>query len=245
MTHAEMNELYELYALGALEFDDAVEIDKHVADNCDYCIAQIQQAVRVTAMLSGMQDSVEPPAHVRGRVLAAISPGKPAKSVRRWNWYMPAFAAACVALLGVAIWSWVTISQSQGQLRRMSQERAQLREALQVLSSSQPTLVQFGNAPQQPRGTVFFNRNGGFVMLGSRLPQIAHNKTFELWVIPKQGAPIPAGVFQGQGDAHTFVHTYQEPLDVRSVAALAVTVEPERGSLAPSTKPFLVVPIGT
>ena len=242
MTHAEMNELYELYALGALELDEAVEIDKHVADNCDYCLAHIQQAVTATAMLSGIQDSLEPPARVRERLMAGFAITR--KPVRRWNWWIPAFAVACTAFLVVSIWSLFSLSQTRNELTRVAGERAQLREALEVLSASQPTLVQFGKSAQEPRGTVFFNRNGGFVMTGAHLPEIASDKAFQLWVIPKKGAPIPAGVFLGHGAESTFVHTYQEPLNMSEVAAVAVTVEPAAGSQAPTTKPFLIVPIG-
>lgn len=243
MTHSEMNELYELYAMGALDHEEAVEIDKHVSDNCDYCLAQIQKAVTATVLLSGMQDAMEPPARVRERLMASISPA-PAKTTRRWNWMTPLFATACVALLALSIYTGVKLWQTRETLDRVSGERAQLREALQVLSASQPTLVQFGKSSQEPRGTVFFNHNGGFVMTGSRLPQIASDKAFELWVIPKKGAPIPAGVFSERTDTHSFVHTYQEPIDVSQVAAVAVTVEPKSGSMAPTTKPFLIVPIG-
>lgn len=244
MTHAEMTELYELYALGALDFEEAVEIDRHVADNCEHCLAQIEQAIAATAMMSGMQDSTEPPAHVRKRLLASVSPQVETRS-RRFNWWLPAFATACAALLIVGVWSALSLHKADERYARVNTERKQLREALQVLSASQPTLVRFGKSAAEPQGTVFFNRNGGFVMTGSHLPEIASDKTFELWVIPKSGAPIPAGLFrEHNADAHSFVHTYQEPINVAQVAAVAVTVEPAGGSMAPSTKPFLVVPIG-
>jgi anti-sigma-K factor RskA len=113
-----------------------------------------------------------------------------------------------------------------------------------VLSAAQPTLVQFGKPGEATRGTVFFNRNGGFVMTGSHMPELARDKTFELWVIPKTGAPVPAGLFRTPEPGGAFVHVYQEPVDISRVAAVAVTIEPQQGSLAPTTKPFLVVPIG-
>lgn len=241
MTHADMDDLYELYALGALELDQAVEIDKHVTDHCDYCLKHIQDAVTSTAMLSGMQDATEPPSRVRQRLMASIAQPKVAR--RGFNWIVPVFATACIVLFGVSVWSWVSLEQTGSRLTAVSRERRQLREALEVLSSSQPTLVHYGKSGQ-PSGTVFFNQSGGFVVIGSRLPEIASDKIFELWVIPKKGAPIPAGLFRGEGEAHSFVHAYSEPINVGEVGAVAVTVEPKEGSVAPTTKPFLVVPIG-
>jgi anti-sigma-K factor RskA len=249
MTHAEMDELYELYALGALETGDASEIDRHVTDACDYCLSHIRRAVTATAMLSGMADPLEPSADVRRRLLAGITPAAatttPIRSVsKRWNLWIPALGAACAALLVLSVWLSINVVRTRGELSHVARERNQMREALQVLSSSQPTMIQFGHSSTAPRGTVFFNRNGGFVMTGSRLPEIASDKTFELWVIPKSGAPIPAGLFQPQNAGGSFVHVYQEPLDTNKVAAVAVTVEPSGGSLAPTSKPFLVVPLG-
>jgi hypothetical protein len=45
MTHAEMNELYDLYALGALEVEPASEIDKHIAEGCEYCVDHLHRSV--------------------------------------------------------------------------------------------------------------------------------------------------------------------------------------------------------
>jgi len=67
MTHPEMDELYELYVLGALETDLASEIDSHVAQQCEHWLAQIHRAVHTTAELSVITDPVTPPAAVRGR----------------------------------------------------------------------------------------------------------------------------------------------------------------------------------
>ncbi len=45
MTHSEMDELYELYALGALEPEPAAEIEAHLTTQCSYCMERIQEAV--------------------------------------------------------------------------------------------------------------------------------------------------------------------------------------------------------
>jgi hypothetical protein len=36
----------------------------------------------------------------------------------------------------------------------------------------------------------------------------------------------------------------QTPVDVSRIAAIAVSVEPRAGSAAPTTKPFIIVPLG-
>jgi anti-sigma-K factor RskA len=73
--------------------------------------------------------------------------------------------------------------------------------------------------------------------MAANLPQIDANKTFELWVIPAKGNPVPKGIFQSQPDA-TAVFVQPGPID--NAAAIAVTVEPEGGSPQPTTTPFIV-----
>ena len=53
MTHAEMNELYELYVLGSLEPAEAAEIDEHVRTGCDYCLRRLQDALAVLSAAHG------------------------------------------------------------------------------------------------------------------------------------------------------------------------------------------------
>ena len=52
MTHAEMNELYELYALGVLEPELASEIDRHLDEQCAYCQEHVGAAFQVMAALA-------------------------------------------------------------------------------------------------------------------------------------------------------------------------------------------------
>jgi anti-sigma-K factor RskA len=82
----------------------------------------------------------------------------------------------------------------------------------------------------------------GVLLLASNLPQPPSGKTWELWLILKDDpAPKPAGLFQSdpQGNA-----LYLMPGPVAaSTAAVAVTLEPDSGSPAPTTKPVIVAPL--
>ena len=77
----------------------------------------------------------------------------------------------------------------------------------------------------------------GVVFIGASLPRLDAGKTFELWVIPAKGNPVPAGLFQSQPDA---TEVFVRPGPVENAAAIAVTVEPEGGSPQPTTTPFIV-----
>ena len=240
MTHAEMDELYELYVLGALEPGEAIEIDKHVSDNCPYCSQHVREAALVCSGMTGLAEPLKPPAHLRTRVLAGVTGEKRSKY---WLFAIAGLGAACAALLAFAIWSANSVSSYRTQIAALLQQRDQLRSAVEILSRSETRTVQFGLAENKPHGRVFVNPQRGLVFVGSQLPQLADDRTFELWLIPGQGAPEPAGLFRPNA-AGNYVNVRTTPVDTSRIQAVAVSVEPRAGSAAPTTTPILIVPLG-
>jgi anti-sigma-K factor RskA len=239
MTHPEMNELYELYVLGTLEPELASEINSHLADGCEYCAGRLREAALTTVAMSGMADQLEPPKHLRGRVLASVRRRKQSNS---WLYAVAGLAAACVLLLAFALWSANTARSLRDRIGVLTQERDQLRSAVEVLSRPDTRMVQFGNN-NAAHGRVFLSPNGGVVFAGSQLPQISSDKTFQLWLIPATGAPRSAGIFRADA-AGDFVNVVPGPVDLTGIHAVAVSVEPRQGSPAPTTTPILVVSLG-
>ena len=240
MTHEEMNELYELYVLGTLEPDQAAEINQHVVDACEYCMQHIQEATLLASALAGLAEPQTPPARLRQRVIATVKP--PAKA-RGWLFAVGGLSAACAALLALAVWTSNSVQTYRGQIASLQTERDQLREAVQILSKSETRTVQFGLADNRPHGRIFVNRNNGVVFVGSQLPELASNRTFQLWLIPTTGAPESAGLFRPNASGDV-VRVRQVPVDTSRIHAVAVSVEPQGGSPAPTTTPILVVPLG-
>jgi anti-sigma-K factor RskA len=68
----------------------------------------------------------------------------------------------------------------------------------------------------------------------SNLTAAPHGKTYEAWVIPKGKAPIPAGLFSGEGSA-----TLHLKGNVPQNAIVAVTIERAGGVPAPTTTPIV------
>jgi anti-sigma-K factor RskA len=240
MTHSEMDELYELYVLGVLEPGEATEIEGHVATECSHCLASILKALSTTSALAELAEPVNPPAEVRARIMAAV---RPAGQPRRWAWLAPVLALACACLLVAVFWSNSRLESTRTRLDRIIGERDQLRTAVEILSRTDTRTIQFGPSNAGAHGRVLVNPKGGFVVVGSELPQIAEDRTFELWLVPANGkAPVPAGLFRPE-QAGPFVHVSQQSVDPATIAAVAVSVEPRAGSPAPTTKPFLIVPL--
>ena len=81
------------------------------------------------------------------------------------------------------------------------------------------------------------------MFVGGGLPALATNRTFQLWLIPNSGAPESQGVF-GRTPSGDAVQVRPSAFDPSRYKAVAVSVEPQGGSPAPSTTPILIVPLG-
>lgn len=62
-----------LYALGALEGDEAREFEEHLAAGCAACAAELREFEAVAGDLGLAAPEAEPPAGVRSRLLALVS----------------------------------------------------------------------------------------------------------------------------------------------------------------------------
>ncbi len=245
MTHSEMEGLYELYVLGVLEPELAAEIDTHLREGCQECSPAVAEATRVAAALAGLAEPAIPSPELRDRVLASVRRGPQVIPIRRPNWLswlVPALAAACIILAVAAGWSGSRLNKAEDELAAVRGERNQLRSALEILSKSDTRAVQFGRTQAVPHGRVLASSGGGLVFVGSQLPRLAANRTYQLWLVPNTGAPKSGGVFRpnAAGDSVQVSQLAANPAENKAVA---VSIEPEGGSAAPTTTPIIVVPL--
>jgi anti-sigma-K factor RskA len=255
MTHDEMRDLYELYALGVLEPGEKQEIEAHLARACPDCSAALRRALGMNAMFTALPEAVNPPKRLRRRVLASVGA---AGASGRWTFFWAA-AAGClaVALLAVGL-KWSGDIAAKNRELRASNDRAEemrrqlqtsgvqlskLEQALQFLNEPQTIQATFGGTQTAPpTGRVFVNPDRGVLLIAAHLPPAPAGRIYEMWIVPKQGAPTPAGLFQSDAQGNA-VHILSAPVNRAAAAAIAVTVEPDTGSPAPTTKPFIVAPL--
>ena len=114
-------------------------------------------------------------------------------------------------------------------------ELAQAKNVLSFLQAAETRVVSFGPEEPKPRGRVLLNPSRGVLLIASNLPPAPAGRIYEMWIIPKGGAPIPAGLFQTTA-AGNALHLQEGALGLDST--IAVTLEPEAGSAAPTTTPL-------
>jgi anti-sigma-K factor RskA len=235
--HEEFAENLALYALGSLERDERLALEKHL-EECAGCRRELD-------LLRGDMSL----AHSRQRLMRAIGRERRtrSRSTRHWLTVVPWLAAAALAILAFVVWrSNVGLREAVSRLRQHSaDQQAQLEKARSVVTTltstdaMRVTLVA-AKTPPQPQGKAFYVRDlSSLVLIATNLPSLPAGKAYELWLIPTSGAPLPAGVFRP--DAHGSATVLNPPLP-RGVEAktFAITVEPEQGSSAPTSQPVML-----
>jgi anti-sigma-K factor RskA len=77
------------------------------------------------------------------------------------------------------------------------------------------------------------------VLQTAALPTLAADRAYQAWLIPPEGAPISAGVFQPDADgSYTLIVTADVPFE--GLAAFGISEEPAGGSAAPTSTPLAV-----
>ena len=253
--HQQFAEDLALHALGALQGDGLVALQTHL-QNCADCRRELELLSGDVALLAMSTAGVAPPRRSRQRLLAALAvePGHTtAPGPRRrgfWN-LVPWFAAAAAGVMVVLLLR--QNSQLQNSVRTLNslfadqtvalQHAQEVVETLTATESQQVTLVAAKNAPQ-PQGKTFYLRSKGhLIFLANNLPQLPPEKIYELWLIPKAGAPIPAGLFKPDPRGSAAVVNPPLPVGVEA-KSFAVTLEPGAGSHEAPRGTFVIVGTG-
>jgi anti-sigma-K factor RskA len=240
MSCDELRDQYELYALGALEPGERSELEEHLRREGDPCVEGVNKARKLMTALALTAPDSHPPRRLRNKVVVLVGEQK-----RSW-FGAPAWIGATVALVIVAAWlansrrdQARALADARLEMQRRSTELARLNEAFELMNDPAAKQLVFGEGAPKPRGRVFVNARQGVLLLASNLPPAAAGKIYEMWIIPKGGTPLPAGLFQSQPDG-TAMYLRKGAVDVATTGAIAVTLEPEAGSPAPTSTPLIV-----
>lgn len=245
MSCEELRDHYELYALGLAEDPESSELRAHLNRGCGVCLAGVRGAREVLSFLAGSAPQVAPPKRLRKRILASVGAERAG-----WSWTPLAIAAGAACLFAAFYYynaqrdAGQELARLREQARRQSLELARVNEALTLLNARETRQVSFGEgATQPPRGKVFVHPAAGVLLLASNLPPAPAGKIYEMWVIPKGGKPVPAGLFQSEAGG-TAMHLLKGPVDVAGTGAVAVTLEAAGGAPQPTSQPVIVAPLG-
>ena len=255
--HPTREEDFDLYVLGALEGDEKQAIESHLAA-CGECVRKLTAARGRVAAISFAAPRAEPSPAVRDRLLRQIRaeasahapagaparnfvPPEPPRSPFRWELAILTPALAALMLFTLYLWREndrltkqlaglrVAMDATQKQLEYAlkSAHLAEAKDTVTVSLAPMPT-------PGMPKGAahVMYNPKMGMLMYDGWIDPPPQDKSYQLWVVPMDGKPISAGVFNPatSDQAHWMSKV---PKDV-AVKAFAVTLEPAGGMPEPT-----------
>jgi anti-sigma-K factor RskA len=73
----------------------------------------------------------------------------------------------------------------------------------------------------------------------SNLPPLPAGRTYQMWVLTAQPAPISAGLLKPDPNGRASA-MFETPVDIAQPTAMAVTIEPEGGVPSPTGAMYLV-----
>jgi anti-sigma-K factor RskA len=205
------------YVLGALEPDEEHAFIRHL-ERCEVCRDEVTAFAPVIEALPASAPAYRVPRALRRRVLRAVR-AEPKSAAARPDPKSPRSQAA---------------SPRAGWL------------ALGLAVAAAALVVQLGSPHRAERvipatvGQAELRVAGDRGELIAALPALPTNRTYELWRVGPGGIPRPSTLFAAtsRGTADLGV-----PGDLHGVTRLLVTVEPRGGSLVPTTRAVIQLPL--
>jgi hypothetical protein len=254
-------ELIEAYALGALDPDERAAVPAHLASGCAECTKALEESHWIVSQLAYLAPKSSPSDMLRGRLMqrvraeAAAAKTSPAQSRKSaipfWAW--GAVAAVLLfslynayearSLREIIHRTQITL-QEQIELQQESAKQLALarREAVILTDPKSVKIVMLAGKNDLPVLQATWHQELGLVISGQELPIPSGNRTLQLWLIPKvPGAkPIPSLTLRPDANGKFDLLVANPPDSPSGTKALALTEEPEGGSLQPTTTPIWV-----
>jgi hypothetical protein len=243
LTHDELRDLLGAFALDAVDPDEAVLVEAHLA-TCAPCRAEVAEHREVAALLAS--EPSETPTAPWARIAADINGRAPvvplataARRLRSVRWAIG--AAAAILIVGLGSLGWLAVRQ-QDRLDRLNRDLAAIDSQQTVTQAAAKAAAMPGARQLQLRGpggpvaSVVLLRDGtGYFLPESGLSNLARGRTYQLW-----GVAGTEKISLGVLGAEPGVSQLKVPA---AVTILAVTDEVDPGVVASTNAPLATASI--
>lgn len=252
-----------LHAMQALAAEECAGVRQHL-EACAECREQLAEIEGDLALVAMSVEQQAVPAGARQRFVerigaragrqepagrAAVIPFAPERKTGRTVSWAPWVAVAAMlvicAAMGIEIYvqnqqldsAFAVLGSKNRQIANQNADVVHARALLELLNAptAQRVTLTTGKTPPAPSArAVYLASRGALMLQASNMRPLAANKTYELWVIPEKGAPIPAGLFRP--DATGSGSVVMPPMIPPGTAAkaFAITIEDAGGSATPT-----------
>jgi anti-sigma-K factor RskA len=248
----------DLYALGALDGEEKQALEAHVR-LCAECAREVEAARQRVALLGLAAPAAAPAARVKEELLRrvraeripemgrAVRDAEPRRGFG-FGWLTPAFGVATVVFAALAGMFWMRDARDLQRIHALEGQLAEVQTRSQEIARASQTTDKLLEMPATRRvalmpmpgmeghGGVLYNAKMGMVACTGWLPAPPKGKSYQLWLVPMEGKPMPLYVF---GEEWT------EPMQMHvtpgmEAKAFAVTEEPAGGMPWPTGPKVLV-----
>jgi len=132
----------------------------------------------------------------------------------------------------------VQMRAEQGRKETLEAQRREMDQIRALLAAPETRAVQVKHAAEFAKPfKLFWNEELGILVTAQNFHAPMSGPVFQLWIVPKKGSPISAGVFRPEANG-TVVKLMRPaaPIRMKDAAALTITVEPAGGSLQPTSE---------
>jgi anti-sigma-K factor RskA len=241
-----LEELFPMYALGALSEDERARVDAYVAADPN-ARTRLEEALHSAGVIGFEAQPVAPSPQVKHTLMARVNADAqsrfaPVSKRARWNWPRFAWPALAVASLLAVIILGAWVASLNAQLARLQQETARLQqelltqqEVLAQLSAPEVSASAIAGTAAQPQahGQMLADPSQQqAVLVVSDLAPLPPDRTYQFWLI-RQNVPVSAGLFTVDAQGHAIL-AVQSAEAIGSFDAIGVSIEPAGGSQQPT-----------
>jgi anti-sigma-K factor RskA len=251
MKHRQLTEALletaSLYAAGALPESERRNYALHLeADGCELCRAEVLELQSAMHSFAIDLPASTPSPAVKMRLMAqaeltasmrGLQNQPPRRSYEWVAWLIS--AAATAALIAVLMLNSSLRKNVESLSTRVAELESQMvgqRTTLAALTSPRVRVLDLagqGTALQAVARVFWIEKDHRWLIYVSELPQVSKDRTYQLWFVPKNGAPRSASVFNTNPDGSAMFEI-PVPANIGELKAAAVTTEPAGGLPQPS-----------
>jgi len=222
LTCEELEELLPAYVLGALNPDETAAVARHMR-GCGKHAESLDDYDAVVDGLSISVPQVDPPAHLRARLLASTATPRRVERRRAWlGWAVAGLAVVVAIVSGV----WAVSLQSE------KDEQIASRARLVELAGRPDAIMVPLSAPEggASKGVLIYAGTDAAVWAVA-LPTLENNEVFECWWVGEDNDRVSGGAFRSVGGVGVWF--IPAPMDAEEYHVLGITLEPKSGNSEP------------
>ena len=253
--HEELLDMVAVYALGSLSSSEAGVVRAHLK-KCPECVAEYAALRPAVNALAISAEACESPATgatypselLKARVMKTVRAESDRSTERpRRAIVWPAYVVAAASIL-LALWATgsnlLVKSQMQSAQEQVAQLSARVKAANSTVAQEKITVADLMNSDSRrftvPGGEVVLHGERIYIaMHGMPMPPKGH--VYQAWMLHAGAKQMTPGATFMPDPEHGGVAVVSLPPHATTFAAIAVSIEPEGGSKAPTTKPEFVV----